>query len=439
MAPPSATTEAREAPAAEPGRPRSPPKPHTRAFRIAATALFALAVVAMLWAARAQGLVDIHPLLAAGFVAFGLFAILCGFPHPYYGHVSFDRLAQYSALLIFGPVLAALLNGLASLLYPWRKLADKEPPTRILMTSLANAGMMVLVILISGGIYLSLDGRLPLSSLRQSDIVPLAAMAIAAHVLNELFLGLLLWCQGGDVRKLPSLFEYSVEIGAFAGAVILAIAYNRLDTGSLALLIALTLLAMSLLHRFALLRRSLEDQVNQRTRELQDKTRELEQQARHDVLTGLFNRRYVDQRLLEQISVCQLHGQALCIAMADLDHFKQVNDRYSHQVGDDALRRCAKIFLDNLRETDIVARYGGEEFLLCLPNTQADQARQVCERIRHACAMHDWSSLQKGMHLTISIGMAEMSEAHDRDGLLQLADERLYKAKRAGRNRVVSA
>ncbi len=414
------------------------PAKHSPLFRLSALVLFALAAVTLMIVGARLGLGLPPPIVSLAFVSFALFTILCGFPHPYYGHVSFDRVAQYSALLIFGPVAAAVLNATASLLYPWRRLIHGESVGRIAITSLANAGMMCLVILISGGVYLRLEGRLPLDSLHQSDIVPLVAMAVTAHLLNELVIAWMVWSQGGDIKKLPSPFEYGVEIVSFAAAVLLAIGYSSLDSGGFSLLLILMAIAMLVLHRFALLRISLEQQVFDRTRELQDKSDELDQQAKHDALTGLYNRRFVDQRLAEQISSARLQDQPLCVAMADLDHFKAVNDRHSHAVGDEALRHCARIFHASLRDSDIVARYGGEEFLICLPNSTPEQASQICERIRQAVEQHDWNGLGQGIDLTISIGLSCLSTEQTCEQLIHAADKQLYAAKAAGRNRVIS-
>ncbi len=414
------------------------PATHSPLFRLSAALLFGLGLAALYLSAAQMGLGLPHPLVTLAFVVFGLFTILCGFPHPYYGHVSFDRVAQYSALLIFGPVAAAAINASASLLYPWRRLGAGESPQRIVTTSLANAGMMALVILISGGVYLSLGGRVPLPSLQQGDIVPLMAMAVTAHLLNELIIAWMVWTQGGDIKKLPSPFEYGVEIVSFAAAVLLAIGYSVLDRGGFALLLILMAIAMLVLHRFALLRISLEQQVSARTRELQYKSEELDRQAKHDVLTGLYNRRFVDQRLAEQISSSRLLDQQLCLAMADLDHFKVINDRYSHAVGDEVLRQCAKIFHANLRDSDIVARYGGEEFLICLPASAPAQATQICERIRRAVEAHDWNSLAQGIQLTISIGVSCLRADQTQEQLIHAADKQLYAAKAAGRNRVIN-
>src|SRR5690606_11831857 len=109
--------------------------------------------------------------------------------------------------------------------------------------------------------------------------------------------------------------------------------------------------------------------VDARTHSLLEKTLELERLATQDNLTGLFNRRYADAWLAQQIELESRHPQQLTVALADIDYFKQINDQHSHATGDEVLRRVAAILQGRCRSTDMVARYGGEEFLFCFPAT----------------------------------------------------------------------
>jgi diguanylate cyclase (GGDEF)-like protein len=124
-----------------------------------------------------------------------------------------------------------------------------------------------------------------------------------------------------------------------------------------------------------------------------------------------------------------------------VDHFKLINDRHSHAVGDEVLRRVSRILQNRCRKTDVVARYGGEEFLLCFPDTNVEFAEQICGQIRAAIERTDWSSLadsiDKDFRITMSFGVAEVSADSRRTSILSAADSRLYKAKSSGRNRVV--
>ncbi len=170
---------------------------------------------------------------------------------------------------------------------------------------------------------------------------------------------------------------------------------------------------------------------------LREQAAELERQTREDALTGLFNRRHLDTLLSAEWERALRFGRAMTVAMADIDHFKDVNDRFSHAVGDEVLRTVARILRENTRGVDVVARYGGEEFCLVLVEATADEAVRLCERLRGLIADHDWASIRPGLALTVSIGVAGLHEGADApDVLLAAADMRLYAAKHAGRNRV---
>lgn len=170
---------------------------------------------------------------------------------------------------------------------------------------------------------------------------------------------------------------------------------------------------------------------------LREQAAELERQTREDALTGISNRRHLDAQLATEWERALRFGRALTVAMADIDHFKQVNDRYSHAVGDEVLRMVARILRENTRGVDVVARYGGEEFCLILVETKATAAAKLCERLRGLIADHPWDALRPGLSVTVSIGVAGLHEGADApDALLAAADVRLYAAKHAGRNRV---
>ncbi|HEX6039010.1 diguanylate cyclase [Longimicrobium sp.] len=172
---------------------------------------------------------------------------------------------------------------------------------------------------------------------------------------------------------------------------------------------------------------------------LRDQAAELERQTREDALTRVSNRRHLDAQLATEWERALRFGRALTVAMVDIDHFKQVNDRFSHAVGDEVLRTVARILRDNTRGVDVVARYGGEEFCLILVETRSSEAAKLCDRLRGLIADYDWSSIRPGIAVTVSIGVAGLHEGADApDALLAAADVRLYAAKHAGRNRVLA-
>jgi diguanylate cyclase (GGDEF)-like protein len=166
------------------------------------------------------------------------------------------------------------------------------------------------------------------------------------------------------------------------------------------------------------------------------KNQELEAAANRDWLTGLHNRRFLAGEI-GRLSGTDVAGP-FALAVLDLDHFKTVNDQYGHEVGDRVLVRVAALLLDGLRQDDAVVRTGGEEFVVLMPATGARAAAAVCERLRRAIADEPWERILPGVALTASVGLAAGEDGVDLDVLARLADERLYAAKRAGRDRVVA-
>ena len=165
---------------------------------------------------------------------------------------------------------------------------------------------------------------------------------------------------------------------------------------------------------------------------------QLERQAREDPLTGLYNRRYFDAQLKRELAEARRFNRPVSVALCDLDHFKQVNDTFSHAVGDDVLQHVANLFKAHFREVDTVARYGGEEFVLLLPETPAQNAVVACEKFRQAVETYPWGEQYPGLQVTVSIGIADTLDANTFKALLSAADGNLYRAKREGRNKVVA-
>ncbi len=158
-----------------------------------------------------------------------------------------------------------------------------------------------------------------------------------------------------------------------------------------------------------------------------------------DPLTGLYNRRHFFDLVHREVERAGRTNQPLSVVMFDVDHFKQVNDRYGHLCGDHVLQMVANRCRSLLRSVDVLARYGGEEFVIMLPGTPLDHAQQVAERLRQHIAHTPIAIADATIQITISLGVAELN-IHDQlalDGLLSHADQALYLAKQSGRNRVV--
>jgi diguanylate cyclase (GGDEF)-like protein len=178
-------------------------------------------------------------------------------------------------------------------------------------------------------------------------------------------------------------------------------------------------------------------ELERRAEELEGLQEQLREQAERDWLTGLYNRRYF-ARELERLSA-ERSGSWLSLAIIDLDHFKSVNDDFGHETGDMVLVRVAALLCEVLRQADVIVRSGGEEFLVLMPATEPNAAKACCERVRRRIREEPWERLADGLALTVSAGVASTEDPAGVAGLTRLADERLYEAKRAGRDRVVSA
>jgi diguanylate cyclase (GGDEF)-like protein len=174
---------------------------------------------------------------------------------------------------------------------------------------------------------------------------------------------------------------------------------------------------------------------SQLVRELNDKSVELDRQTKIDDLTGIHNRRYLEVTLATEFARARASGTPLSVAIIDVDHFKQINDHFSHQMGDQVLKAIAGVMLKSCRSQDLVARYGGEEFVIAMPGAPASQALIICERIRRALESQDWTSFSPDLRVTISVGLTDDPKASNHEKLLDAADARLYEAKRTGRNR----
>ena len=165
----------------------------------------------------------------------------------------------------------------------------------------------------------------------------------------------------------------------------------------------------------------------------------IRQMALHDALTGLLNRRAVLEQLDQEIERARRNEDPLALVMIDVDHFKAINDRYGHLVGDTVLRHCATQLSARLRKLDRLGRYGGEEFLLLLPNTHIAGALQLVDELRHQVAMQPVNCQEQDIPVTFSAGLwcAQPESGDTADSLIAKADEALYRAKEGGRNRVV--
>lgn len=171
---------------------------------------------------------------------------------------------------------------------------------------------------------------------------------------------------------------------------------------------------------------------------LREQSEAFERQAREDTLTGLPNRRSFDEALTREFARAQRNGTPLAVALCDLDHFKALNDGYSHAAGDAALREVGELIRQSCRVSDVPARWGGEEFALLFPDTTREDAHAICERLRQAVERTDCKAFAPGHRLSISVGVTDRVGLSHHERLISRADAKLYEAKNSGRNRVCS-
>lgn len=178
--------------------------------------------------------------------------------------------------------------------------------------------------------------------------------------------------------------------------------------------------------------------LQQQIEEIHALQAQLSEQANRDPLTGLYNRRYLGTTLERELARCARAGQPLSLMLLDVDHFKQVNDTYGHQAGDEVLKKLAAMLTEQARTADVVCRFGGEEFLLLLPDMAPDIALARAEQWRSAFAATTVLFDEFQLQATLSIGIASYpSHGESPEELIRCADRALYRAKSEGRNRVV--
>jgi diguanylate cyclase (GGDEF)-like protein len=176
--------------------------------------------------------------------------------------------------------------------------------------------------------------------------------------------------------------------------------------------------------------------VEERLKQVNEK---LESLAAKDDLTGLLNRREMRSGLEQEISRCRLQGKNFVVVLGDIDHFKNINDRFGHHVGDHVLVNLARVMRNTLRKDDQLARWGGEEFLLLLPNTELAAGKLVAEKLREHVASTNFSWEGKPIFVTMTFGVSIFSQECNFDDVLRKADHALIQGKALGKNCVVVA
>jgi two-component system, cell cycle response regulator len=173
--------------------------------------------------------------------------------------------------------------------------------------------------------------------------------------------------------------------------------------------------------------------------QLRMQSEQLKELSIRDPLTQLYNRRYFDEQTTMLFRQSLRNDSSFCVIVGDLDHFKAINDSFSHSIGDEVLRRVAKLLQENLRQYDIVARYGGEEFVIAFADCTLRHAAVRCEALRSGIELHAWHEVHPDLRVSMSMGLNDNTASDSVEKMLGGADRCLYEAKNSGRNRVVYA
>lgn len=236
-------------------------------------------------------------------------------------------------------------------------------------------------------------------------------------------------CLAGEVVE---FMEQGADVG---GAVVYGHGrYVPLREGGRVVGLVLALTDVSELKRTQLQLTRLNRDLVHKVDEVHQLQSRLHEMAVRDALTGLHNRRFLDEQLPYELARARRLRLPLCVALGDIDHFKKLNDTYGHQAGDAVLRTLRELFTQLVRESDLVCRWGGEEILIVMPDVSGEVALQRIERLRQALAAQTIRFGQHELHVTISFGIAAQQEGATADDIIGAADRALYEAKAAGRN-----
>jgi diguanylate cyclase (GGDEF)-like protein len=227
---------------------------------------------------------------------------------------------------------------------------------------------------------------------------------------------------GGSLAGFPVNPDTSIVVTALS---IFALTWFLLSIGSTA-------------YERALKLRSTREELKRRIAEIDALQVQLREQAIRDPLTGLYNRRYLQSTMDREMARCARDQAPLCVMLLDLDFFKRINDRHGHQAGDEVIVSMAKVLSSESRQQDVPCRYGGEEFMLLLPNMSLAAAQQRAEAWRRRFGEMRVECGEQRIGTTVSIGIAEFpTHGRTAQGLIECADQAMYRAKSAGRDRVV--
>lgn len=337
-----------------------------------------------------------------------------------------------------------IVPSLALGLYAWIGVAPWSIAVAFCVAGIGTTALFALAIALGWNLRLK-DKGLLLPQLVVACAIELVFLALAPKLWVVFLISIFGAYNFAVIRFDPRQFKAAWLL--FGAATAIALYIGRHDFGypgtsgaDIAILWLFFFLAMQRLTSIGAQFSHLRSQLSEKNRLLSESLERIKELALRDDLTGAYNRRFFMQLLSEENDSAKRTGQEFCVAILDLDHFKLINDRFGHLIGDAVLREFSQTVRSTMRSTDRFARYGGEEFVLLLPaTTGAEVASIAVERIRVAVEQRDWSVIAPGLSVTFSAGIACIRPQESLEELLGRADQGLYEAKHAGRNRSFAA
>lgn len=315
-------------------------------------------------------------------------------------------------------------------------------PVRILMFAMAATTPLFYLLIRSGATRGLADPAMTFAQglVAQTLIAIAYALTGPIHAATLMLFALVLTFGMYDmrVRHARVMAGYSIAVAACAmlwGWQRDPLDYPATQEGVYFVLALTVLVAIS---QLSVVLSGMRTRLTHQKRELQQALAQIQELATHDELTGLSNRRHILELLEQHALRHQRGGPAFHVVMADLDHFKRINDTYGHAVGDDALRTFARQAKAQLRNIDIVGRWGGEEFLLLMPETATGDPKVGLERLRAALAETEASAQVSGLRVQFSAGLSSYRQHEAVGDTIERADRAAYAAKAGGRNRTVA-
>eukprot|EP01022_Parablepharisma_sp_SALTPOND_P007888 TRINITY_DN13383_c0_g2_i2.p1 TRINITY_DN13383_c0_g2~~TRINITY_DN13383_c0_g2_i2.p1 ORF type:complete len:371 (+),score=133.15 TRINITY_DN13383_c0_g2_i2:473-1585(+) len=358
------------------------------------------------------------------------------------------RTSDHAQRLRLRLTLLALLGGSVHLFLVWLCLYfgyfRGGLPVFIILASLDLCGRLIFLFLVYSGLNLRFrEPGLTVAQMTWATLCVLAAIYFVEQgrlVLLMFYLQVMLF-GAFRIRKAGFAFVTVLAVLGYMAVILVLATYHpqsinlRIELiqwlGFLLILCSLSVIGLQLNKFLRRYRRQ-----NLQLKEAMDKIEEL---AITDELTKLFNRRHVIKIINEQMALAARGVSSFSVCYMDLDHFKIINDTLGHDAGDKVLVRTSELLTASLREVDKVARFGGEEFLAVLINSTVERSVDVAERLRRRIEQENFQEVGSDLRVTISIGVAQYQPHETVDDVLKRADEALYRAKRAGRNRTVSS